>query len=205
MQVRNLQRTARRALIFAGLLPTALGMVALVEAQDRAMLDGYEIAVDDSGAIRVPEIDYRATWPVLGAWIAAGGDEVDGETGAAGIHTVYVQPGAIEAYRETGAFPDGTVLVKELLAAETTRMTTGLISHASETEGWFVTVKDTEGRFPDNKLWGDGWGWAYFDADAPGETSTESYRSECKACHVPARKTDWVYVQGYPVLGALAD
>ena len=47
---------------------------------------------------------------------------------------------------------------------------------------------------------GDGWGWAYFEGEDPKNSTTESYDAECKACHVPAQNTDWVYVQGYPVL-----
>lgn len=51
---------------------------------------------------------------------------------------------------ESGRFPDGTVFVKELFATHTEKMTTGLVSRAT----------DIEGRYPGNALWGDGWGWA---------------------------------------------
>ncbi len=30
-------------------------------------------------------------------------------------------------------------------------------------------------------------------------TSTD-YHSDCQGCHVPAKATDWIYVNGYPVL-----
>ena len=26
------------------------------------------------------------------------------------------------------------------------------------------------------------------------------YNADCKGCHVPAQSTDWIYVEGYPVL-----
>ena len=61
-------------------------------------------------------------------------------------------------------------------------------------------VKDGTGRFAGNKLWGDGWGWAYFDATDRTKTTSTDYETGCKGCHVPAEATDWVYVQGYPVL-----
>jgi hypothetical protein len=32
---------------------------------------------------------------------------------------------------------------------------------------WFVMVKDSKGSFPGNDLWGDGWGWSWFDAGNP--------------------------------------
>ena len=162
--------------------------------------NGYSLAVDEAGLIQLPKADYRAEWPVLGTWVVAGGDEVDGEAGAAGLHVTYTQPGVIEHFRATGEFPDGAILLKELFSAETAKMTTGVVSHAAELEGWFVMIKDRKRRFPDNDLWGKGWGWAYFGADAPEELVTTNYVAECQGCHVPARETDWVFIHGYPAL-----
>ena len=109
-----------------------------------------------------------------------------------------MQPKAIAAYRKTGKFPDGAVLVKELLNAKTGPMTTGTISWGHEIEGWFIMVKDTKSRFPGNKLWGDGWGWSLFDAGK--NLTTKDYKAECLGCHIPANRNDWVYVEGYPIL-----
>ena len=61
-------------------------------------------------------------------------------------------------------------------------------------------VKDTEGRFSSNPLWGDGWGWALFNADQPDKTVTKNYKTECLGCHIPARNDDWIYLSGYPLL-----
>ncbi len=183
---------------------TLMAALAASPAMAEDIADGYAIAVGAGGEIRVPALDYRAQWTQLGSWIGAGGEEVDGAVGAGYLHTVYTQPGVAALYRQTGQFPDGAVLVKELLTAETHTMTTGIVSHAVELEGWFVMVKDTQGRFPDNARWGDGWGWAYFGADNPVETTTEDYEAECLGCHVPAEATDWIYVYGYPVLAGPA-
>ena len=79
-------------------------------------------------------------------------------------------------------------------------MTTGTVSRAAKTAGWFVMVKDATNRFPGNKLWGDGWGWAYFDGKDRTKTTSTDFVDDCKGCHIPAEKTDWVYVEGYPVL-----
>ena len=92
------------------------------------------------------------------------------------------------------------MLVKELLKATTAPMTTGIVSRGTEVEGWFILIKDTEGRFDSNPLWGDGWGWALFNADQPDTPVTKNYKTECVGCHIPARNDDWVYVSGYPVL-----
>ena len=150
--------------------------------------------VTQTGQINLPEPAYLKDWPMLGIWAHAGDDEV------AELHTVYASPGAIEAYLENRTFADGTVIVKELRHTKTEDMTTGRVSHASDLFGWFVMVKDSQNRFPDNPLWGDGWGWAYFDASDPTATVTEDYEGECIGCHVPAEETDWIYVYGYPVL-----
>ena len=120
--------------------------------------------------------------------------------GAAGLHNVYVQPDAITAYRKTGEFPDGTVLIKELLKAATGSMTTGTVSWGTEVEGWFVMVKDRHNRFPDHPLWGDGWGWVLINATDLEKVVTTNYKTECLGCHIPARNTDWIYINGYPVL-----
>ncbi len=51
-------------------------------------------------------------------------------------------------------------------------MTTGTISHADSLIGWFVMVKDSQGRYASNKpVWGDGWGWSWFDAANPSVSS----------------------------------
>lgn len=159
-----------------------------------------------TGAISVPE-DYTL-WPTLGTWTHA---KADG--GAATIHeyhVVYTQPETIEYYQKKRRFPDGAVLVKELLHAETMSMTTGpAVGHATTIKGFFVLVRDTKGRFKSSPLWGDGWGWSFFNADDRVETISTDYKVDCIPCHVPAKdlaprnakKDDkWIYTLGYPVL-----
>ena len=152
--------------------------------------------VDEKGKISIPK-DFRS-WYFLGTWGVATDEE--GKAGSKGFHNVYTQPESVAAFRKTGKFPDGAVLVKELFKAKTNPMTTGEISYAAETEGWFVMVKDTKGRFKGNKLWGLGWGWALFKAADPSKSVTKDFKAECLPCHVPAKKDDWIYVRGYPAL-----
>ncbi len=151
--------------------------------------------VDDKGNLRVPD-GYRTTYEALGSWAVA----ADEGKGAKEFHVVYASPGTIAAYRREGRFPDGVVLVKEVFQAATAPMTTGAVSRAETLKGWFVMVKDATGRYPGNKLWGDGWGWSWFDATDPVKTTSTDYRTNCLACHVPARASDLVYVDGYPPL-----
>ena len=152
--------------------------------------------VDDKGNLRVPA-DYQAAYQFLGSWAVA----ADDGPGAKEMHVVYASPGTIAAYRKDGHFPDGTVLVKEVFKATTTKgMTTGTVSSAGTLAGWFVMVKDDVGRFPGNKRWGEGWGWSWFDAANPTKTTSKDFRTDCLGCHIPAKATDWIYVFGYPGL-----
>jgi len=151
--------------------------------------------VDPSGSLHVPS-GYQSTYEFLGSWAIAG----DPGTGSKELHVVYASPGTVAAYRKSGRFPQGAVLVKEVRAASTRQMTTGLVSHGDTLKGWFVVVKGAEGSYPGNALWGDGWGWAWFDASDPHKTTSTDYRVDCKGCHVPAQSTDWIYVDGYSPL-----
>jgi hypothetical protein len=79
-------------------------------------------------------------------------------------------------------------------------MTTGDVSWIDEEVLWFVMVKDRGDRFPDNPIWAKGWGWALFLADDRETNAATDFSTDCMACHIPAKTTDWVYMQGYPVL-----
>ncbi|MEM7426985.1 MAG: cytochrome P460 family protein [Pseudomonadota bacterium] len=193
-----MRQTASKRFAALGALLLAGGALIDAAGAQSTMAPGAKYAaVDDTGGIRVPDADYRKDWTMLGTYAVA---EEEGKQGSQGLHMVYAQPEAVAAYREHGKFPDGTVLVKELFSTKTEDMTTGTVSRAAKTTGWFVMVKDAKGRFADHKLWGDGWGWAYFDAEDPNKTTSTDYEADCKGCHVPAQATDWVFVQGYPVL-----
>jgi hypothetical protein len=179
-----------------------LAVVSQVYAEP-SVEDTYGTLVDEFGNISVPQ-RLRTEWVFLGTWSVADEDVQDSSEasghGVAGLHNVYTQPDAIEGYLETGEFPDGTVIVKELLVGTTQPMTTGTVSHGTEVEGWFIMVKDTQGRFNNHALWGDGWGWVLYSDEDTSEPVTRSYTSECLGCHLPAKDSDWVYVEGYPVL-----
>ena len=180
-----------------------MALLAVASGAAYAQMKTTEIAaaenagrVDDAeGNLRVPA-DYRTAYQFLGSWAVA----ADQGQGSKEIHVVYASPGTIAAYRKDGWFPDGSVLVKEVSEATTGAMTTGDVSHANILKGWFVMMKDSKNSHPDNKLWGDGWGWSWFDAAAPSKTTSTNYKVDCQTCHVPARASDWIYVQGYPAL-----
>jgi hypothetical protein len=172
---------------------SVLASALAVSVRGGAQYDKLDL-VDAKGNIRRPP-DYRDRYQVLGAYTVL--DPKGNE-----MHYTYASPGSAEFYRKNGRFADGTVLIKDVLATSHARLTTGDAHWAESTKVWFVMIKDDRGRFPNNPLWGNGWGWALFKSDAPGTQVATDFKKDCLGCHIPARATDWVYVQGYPVLGA---
>jgi hypothetical protein len=181
--------TIRYAILTFFVLLAALPAAA---PQRGAGNDNFDL-VDAQGNIRKPE-GYRDRYQVLGVYTPVG---LNNDTQ---MHYKYASPGAAEYYRQNGKFADGTVLVKQVFATDHAKMTTGDAHWATDTLVWFVMMKDAKGRYPGNPLWGDGWGWALYKADAPDKQVATDYKKDCLGCHVPAKSTDWTYVQGYPVL-----
>jgi cytochrome P460 len=163
-----------------------------VQSQSYSGQNGFDL-VDKAGILHKPA-DYRDRYQALGVFSVA---DLNGNVD---LHYTYAPPGTAEYYRKNGKFADGTVLVKEVFATDHGPMTTGEVHWAKGTKVWFVMIKDEKGRYPGNPLWGDGWGWALYTSDAPDKQVATDYKKDCLGCHVPAKMTDWVYVQGYPVL-----
>jgi Cytochrome P460 len=161
-------------------------------SQSKGSFNGFDF-VDKTGNIRKPA-DFRDLYQELGAYTP-----VDFNNNTE-MHYTYASPGTAEYYRKAGKFADGTVLVKEVFATDHAQLTTGDAHWATNTKVWFVMIKDDKNRYPNNPLWGDGWGWALFKSDAPDKQVATNYKKDCLGCHVPAQSTDWIYVQGYPVL-----
>jgi hypothetical protein len=69
--------------------------------------------------------------------------------------------------------------------------------------GCFVMMRDDNNRHPNNKLWGDGWGWSWFNSDillAPYSSLVSAV-----ACH-PAKNIVAVgYADGMVLLVRLPD
>jgi hypothetical protein len=190
----------RRSVVLCIGVASIAGWVAVVSVAAHAEEMAAQSAkgvVDANGNLKVPA-DYRTAYQFLGSWAIA----AEKGKGSKNIHVVYASPGTIAAYRKDGHFPDGAVLVKEVFQAATKPMKTGTVSHADALKGWFVMVRDSTNSHPNNSLWGDGWGWSWFDAGDPSKTTSTNYKSDCLSCHVPAKATEWVYVEGYPPLTA---
>lgn len=165
------------------------------QAPAQAAAKGFSPYVDKQGGISLPK-DYKTKWTHLGGWAVA---KKKGQA-VHEIHDVYTQPHVVEAYNRTGGFPDGAVLVKEVREAKAEKLTTGHAAWSTDIKIWFVMIKDRKDRFPDHDHWGDGWGWALYEAKDPQKNISTDYNTSCIGCHIPAEDDDWVYVRGYPQL-----
>jgi uncharacterized protein (TIGR03067 family) len=108
---------------------------------------------------------------------------------------VYIDPVAYRAYKQTGAFPQGTVLVLETAIGEEKKEPGLRGSFQKQFTGLSAAVKDKD-RFPD--------GWAYFSfSDGPGKTKPKARpakKTACYDCHRHKGAEDNVFTQFYPVL-----
>ena len=150
--------------------------------------------VDNKGNISFPQ-DFTVNMVHLGSWYVPDG-------AASGFHGVYSEKESVDAFRQTGLFPDGATLVKELRPSLSGDYTTGkAVSHATaDIKQWFVMIKDSKARFADNPNWGDGWGWALYKPDNPAKNVSTDYRKDCLGCHLPVKESDLVYSEAYPLL-----
>ncbi|MFT6832887.1 MAG: hypothetical protein ACJAZN_003065 [Planctomycetota bacterium] len=114
------------------------------------------------------------------------------------FHSVYIDPRSFEHYERTGEFPDGTILVKELVSVGSKEAVSGNGYFMGDFIGLEATVKSAE-RFPDEPG-----NWAYFSFSNPGgalKSSAEAFpTASCNACHQGNAGDDFVFTQHYPVL-----
>lgn len=155
-------------------------------------------AVEAEPELQVPSVDYRKEWVQLGTYAVLADTPADG---AKKLQYVYTERKNLEAYLKSGSFPDGTVLVKDVYAGKIETLTCGTVSYAGDLVGRFILFRDSSSaRTASSPRFGDGWGWAYYDGSETKMTVTTNYKTDCLGCHSPARATDMLYVQGYPLL-----
>jgi cytochrome c len=190
----------RARLLAAVLLAAASGAWAIrgLHAQ-AAKAEEFSKYVDASGGISLPE-DFETAFVHLGTVaVAPKPDQPVNE-----LHGTYTRTEDLAAFLRDGKFPDGAVLVKDVRTTSNSKLTTGAAAYGADVKVWFVMIKDSKGRFPENDLWGDGWGWGLFEGKDRTKQVAVNYATECRTCHVPAKKQDWVYTQCYPALRAQA-
>jgi len=192
-------------------LGTALVIAALIGASAAVFHNGpfAQQAKQPGGAQFTPDgkmklpTGYRE-WVFLGSPLTPNALN-GGNASFPEFHNVYVERSNFDAYMKTGTFPEGTVLVKELVLLQKPTFPDGSQQEPSG-RGYFqgnfncmdVSVKDTKKYAKTN-----GWGYYTFGHHPePCEaTAAEKPVAECAGCHLGnVAKTDMTYVQFYPVL-----
>jgi hypothetical protein len=111
-------------------------------------------------------------------------------------HNVYINPEAYREYSRSGQFPEGTVMVMEMVSADV-KKEPGL--HGSY-EKDFMTV---EASVKDSSRFEGGWGFFDF-TEGMGTLKAEAeplpQTAGCLSCHQEKAATDHVFTQFYPVL-----
>jgi len=140
--------------------------------------------------------DHRE-WVFIGAPVTPN-DMNDGEAAFPEFHNVYIDPASFADYKQTGEFPEGTIILKELVSVGGKSMDSG----NGYFQGEFVSL---EAMVKDNKRFSnEPGGWAFFRfGEAPNYTAAGSRMETktCNSCHSGASE-DYVFTDTYPVLRA---
>ena len=150
-------------------------------------------AYDSAGDFLLPA-DYRE-WIFLSSGIGmVYGPKASTENPS--FDNVFVDPAAYHSFMEHGTWPDKTMLILEIRAADTNPS----INHGGHSQGADrvaveVHLKDTS-RFAG--------GWAFFDVDAAGKGTYFPTKAECYSCHREHAAVDTTFAQFYPTLLPIA-
>jgi len=178
-----------------GLVATLFLPVLIVAAMFAAEPPKAAVQFEGKETLLRPE-GYRE-WVFVGSSLGLRYDEGKEQPGQLEYKNVYIDPAAYRAYKETGVFPEGTVLVLETATGEEKKEPDLRGSFQKEFSGLSAAVKDKD-RFPD--------GWAYFSfADGPGKLKDKARPAKtaaCYDCHRQKGAEDNVFTQYYPVLNA---
>jgi hypothetical protein len=181
--------------LILGLAATLLLAVFIIAAVSAA--EPAKAAVQFEGKDTLLRPDGYREWVFVGSSLGLRYDEGQKQSDQLEYKNVYIDPAAYRAYRETGAFPEGTVLILETAVGEEKKEPGLRGSFQKEFSGLAAAVKDKE-RFPD--------GWAYFSfSDGKGEVKSKSQparKAACYDCHRQKGAEDHVFTQFYPVLKA---
>ena len=145
-------------------------------------------------------------------WVSLGGPITpnalnDGKAQFPEFHEVYVDEENFRHYQRYGEFPEGTILVKELVLAQPGEYPDGSIDSAS-LQGYFPTsLHGLDVMVKDSKRFGNtnNWGFFTFGHQAPPYKPFAKVMpaSQCAYCHIAGvATTDMVWVQFLPVLTA---
>jgi len=157
--------------------------------------------LDKDRNLNRPKPDLYRKWEVVGAG-AVPNDLNRNRAIFPGVHLVYIDPVAFNHRRESGFFPDGTVIIMENYHQKRREGVSGIGYFESGERDLLVSVKDRR-VFP-----GSGWSYYLFSDKEIREgvlAKPPSPKSDCQACHLTHASDDEVFVDFYPQLKRKAD
>jgi hypothetical protein len=205
--MKNARPTTRRIGLLLS-VPVVIGVATLI-----AMASNHgnqtSAAPKKKQAARKPAVRFTADGKLIRPtdyrrWIYAGtpltpNDMNDGKAAFPEFHSVYIDPNAYDHYERTSKFPDGTVLVKELVSVGTKEATSGNGYFMGDFTGLEVLMKDKT-RFKDEP---GNWAFFSFGHEYPLKAAAKMQATaNCNDCHGGAADDDYVFTQYYPVLRA---
>ena len=183
------------------LLVSVLALLALllgtIPIQANAAEDFPKPGFNDKGQLIRPDVSYRE-WVYIGTPLTPNALNPP-EAPFPEFHNVYIHPSDFDHWKRTGTFPDGTVIIKELVLVGATQAVSGKGYFMGEFTGLEAAIKDSE-RFKDEPGF-----WAYFSFghSYPLADSSQAFPAPaCNACHAASAADDFVFTQFYPVLRA---
>ncbi len=117
------------------------------------------------------------------------------------FHNVYIDPVSWARWKKTGKFPNGTLVIKELVSVGSKQASSGNGYFQGEYIGLEASVK-SEKQFPEAV---GHWGFFRFTIEGSKKlrkTAAVQASENCTACHHANAATDQVFTQYYPVLRA---
>ena len=205
--MKTLSPAARRTgILLAGATVLAVMVAAVVHTD--ALRPAWAAPTETESSCKLPvrftsdgelirPTGYRK-WPYVGTPLTPH-DMNGGKAAFPEFHNVYIDPAAFDVYEETGEFPDGTVLVKELVSVGSKQASSGKGYFMGEFIGLEVSMKDGA-RFNDEA---GNWAFFSFGHEYPlAATAKPQPAANCSACHGSLADEDYVFTQYYPVLRA---
>lgn len=191
------------AIVTALAIMTTAAVIIRSPARAQSSESHYEAQYSASGEMLLPPDNIWRTWVFVGDPLTPNALN-NGAANFPEYHNVYIQPWAYEEYKKTNAFPEGTIMFKELqLTLPPPGFKDGSRNEPSG-RGYFpgafngadVTVKDS-------KRYADTGGWGYFDFnhfEPKAKMTGVQPKDKCAFCHLASAKKDEVWTQFYRIL-----
>lgn len=195
------KQLARKILLYGTVVLFMLGLFTLsVTAEKRAPSTAPYAKFNEKGELIRPT-GYRE-WVFIGSPLTPN-DMNDGKAAFPEFHNVYIDPASWNPWKKSGAFPDGTLIIKELVSVGSKKAASGNGYFQGEYIGLEASIKSKQ-HFPETP---GHWGFFRFTIEGSPElhkTATVQPVDNCVACHQARAAQDQVFTQYYPVLRAAA-